>query len=124
MKPPRLRGLPPGRLPRPADPDSIGVDAAGPLARDRSARGQPHDRRADVVRLVRLPDAVLWVGPVPEGERPAQPSHVDPVLVVAERIDVRPADRRAERDAPHPAVLAAAGVVEAARRAAHGPRTT
>src|SRR5215216_78192 len=72
----------------------VGILAAAGRSADRASRRQLHDREALVVGLVRLPDAVGRVGDVLERERPLEARHVDPLLVVGRRVDVRPAHRR------------------------------
>src|SRR4051794_18483823 len=52
----------------------------------------------------------------PVEEAPVQAGDVDPLLVVRGGVDVRPPDRRAERDALRVQVLVAAGVVRRRRR--------
>src|SRR5437867_2823116 len=78
---------------------------------------QAHDPLRIVVRLVRLEDVVAGVGAVHVGEAPVQPGHVDPLLVVAGGIDVRPSLRRPQRDRSLVGVLVAAGKDAAPGRA-------
>src|SRR3954447_6052988 len=78
---------------------------------------QPYDRLGRVVALVRLIDAVAWIGPLHVGEAAAQPGHVDPLLRVARRVDVRPAHRGAEGVLAGEAVRAAGGIDPAPGRA-------
>src|SRR5437879_2543380 len=59
--------------------------------------GQAHDALRIVVRLVRLEDMVVRVGPRHVREAAVEPGHVDPLLVVGGGIDIGPADRRSER---------------------------
>src|SRR4051794_26747344 len=65
---------------------------------------------ARVVELVRLVEVVLGVGAVDEPEATAEAADADPLLVVAGRIDVGPADRCAEGAVLLVRVLTAAGV--------------
>src|SRR5215210_1361442 len=65
-----------------------------------AAPRQAHDPLGVVVALVRLPYPVFRVGAVHVGKAAAQSGHVDPLLVVLRRVDVRPAHGCAERDMP------------------------
>ena len=101
-------------------PVSIVVRALGRASRSArpTAAGPARVRRCSSRRSRR---AVLGVGDVDEREAPAQPGHVDELLVVAAGVDVGPADGRAQAHVVDRRVLAA-GRVDLARRASRGGR--
>ena len=108
---PRAGGL--GLLAEPAVADALA--ASGHVS---AVRLQVDDLRGAVVVLVQLEDVVLRVGDVDERVA-ALPVHVvelDVLLVVARRVNVRPADAGPERDPPGAAVLAAARIDHVRRR--------
>src|SRR4051794_6017639 len=83
-----------------------GAPFAGALARSgREGRAalpaglvrQADDAHRDVVRLVALDEVVLRVGDVAHDEAALQAGDVDDVAGIGRRVDVGPADRRAER---------------------------
>ncbi len=68
------------------------------LAARLAAVGEADEAARGVVALVRLEEQLLRVDGHREEEAAAQAGDVDPLLVVVGRVDVRPADRGAERD--------------------------
>src|SRR5215211_8314093 len=82
-----------------------------------TAEGQADDDLRAVVALALLEDAVARVGDVTEGEAAAQAGHVDPLLDVRRRVDVRPPHRGADHLAPLARVRVARRVHPMARRA-------
>src|SRR5215211_983045 len=89
---------------------TVASRAAAVVSAPAVRQAHPHPGR--VVVLVRLVDPVAWVHEVDVVEAAAQAGHVDPLLRVARRVDVRPAHGRADRD-PAPARARAAGRVDA-----------
>ena len=77
--------------------EPYGADSRRASAR-RPRRGGSRGACPRVVRLVELLQAVARVRDVDEVEGAAQARHVDPLLVVGGRVDVRPAHRGAEAD--------------------------
>ena len=93
---------------------SVGLDLAPPAQQPGPpVKGRRTQAARGVVVLVRLEEEFLRVDGHLEGEAAAQAGDVDPLLVVGGGVDVRPADRGAERDPVAVGVLVAAGVVAA-----------